>query len=180
MNNKVLQGWRDVGKRRESAFIVFQTLIFDSRSFIIMEREGEGRESWATEYQYEFFIWWVLWEIAFQEAGRVKVHGGEEEREWVRGQVIKARSEIMGSLHIKNTDWCFCLQHTIQYSPLYASRAQKQHGTLLLFCLKLQKCPHTFSIFCDLKPPHTFFFYLAPTHSTTHTLPSFLPPHIYF
>lgn len=46
-----------------------------------MVRERKGGEGRGREYQYEFFIWWVLWEIAFQKAGRVKVHGEERESE---------------------------------------------------------------------------------------------------
>lgn len=84
------------GKRRESVFYcvpdfnIWQSVVYHHGP--LMVREGEGGESRGREYQYEFFIWWVLWEIAFQKAGRVKVHGRVRgEREW---EVLSYKGQV--------------------------------------------------------------------------------------
>ena len=55
------------------AFYFWQSVIYQHGA--LMEEVKKGGENRAREYQYEFFIWWILWGTAFQRPGRVKVHG---------------------------------------------------------------------------------------------------------
>lgn len=132
-----------------------------------MAWQWEGGEGRGTEYQYEFFIWWLLWKIAFQKAGRVKVHG------WVRGQVIKAGREIMASPRKQrmHTDaFVSHISHTFLHCISKMERLARP--TPQKWCYNFErKLTRVLSISCSIKTKHIY-------HCTY--VPSFIHINFYF
>lgn len=112
------QRWRGVEKAENQPFTMFQPFymwqsVIHHHGVLMVEVKKGGKKT-QPQYQYEFFIWWILRRTAFQAAARVKVH-----RKMKAGKDWKARKEIIVSLDIKNKHFLFyfiCLQQSTPYS----------------------------------------------------------------